>query len=186
MGLSHAQAYGDYTTNVYGRTPFLCYTCTNNYDAANSRSKFYPFQASEDCGFNYAFNPNGQYVQKTPCYTYCMVSLTSDYSVGLFGQHRRLLGFCFAFCCFRKKKLASSARGSTLRGAVSRLVKSTTAVRACLTWSTESRAALATTATRFPDSRPTCSLCWRSCSWPRSRPKEDKTTPFHDSTSLLE
>ncbi|CAF0732545.1 unnamed protein product [Brachionus calyciflorus] len=67
---SKSQYFKDYTTNVYGRQPFECYKCTNNYDTANSRGKYE--KATNDCGFGNQFNPRGSLVQKELCYTYCI------------------------------------------------------------------------------------------------------------------
>lgn len=47
----------------------MCYSCTNNHDAANSRNRFYP-EANQQCGFAGEFE--GRYQQKTQCFTYCM------------------------------------------------------------------------------------------------------------------
>jgi hypothetical protein len=73
MPLSQAQFYKDYTTNVYGRQPFQCFTCTNNNDAVNSRGKYQT--SSPDCGFYNDFKRDSPNVQKTLCYTYCMVDI---------------------------------------------------------------------------------------------------------------
>lgn len=74
MQLSQAQFYKDYTTNIYGRQPFQCFTCTNNNDAVNSRGKYQT--SSPDCGFSNDFKRDSPNVQKTLCYTYCMVTFS--------------------------------------------------------------------------------------------------------------
>ena len=70
INLINAQIFAGYTTNVYGRRSFDCYSCTNNVDTAHTRSKYQ--QASPDCGFSNDFKPSGSNVQRVPCYTYCM------------------------------------------------------------------------------------------------------------------
>jgi hypothetical protein len=47
----------------------MCYSCTNNHDAANSRNRFYP-EANAQCGFAGEFYGRNQ--QKSQCFTYCM------------------------------------------------------------------------------------------------------------------
>ena len=71
INLSEEQIFAGYTTNVYGRRAFSCYSCTNNIDTAHSRSKYQ--SATPDCGFSDSFNPSNSLVQRVPCYTYCMV-----------------------------------------------------------------------------------------------------------------
>jgi hypothetical protein len=67
----HSQFYKDYTTNVYGRQAFKCYTCTNDNNAAGSRGRY--TDSAESCGYGNEFNPANPNVQVTNCYTYCMV-----------------------------------------------------------------------------------------------------------------
>lgn len=67
----NAQFYKDYTTNVYGRQAFKCYSCTNDNDAAGSRGKY--SDSSDTCGFGNSFNPASPNVQVENCYTYCLV-----------------------------------------------------------------------------------------------------------------
>lgn len=70
VNLSKEQIFAGYTTNVYGRRAFSCYSCSNNIDTAYSRSKYQ--SATADCGFSDSFNPSNPLVQRVPCYTYCM------------------------------------------------------------------------------------------------------------------
>ena len=70
LNYNNAQIFAGYTTNVYGRRSFDCYSCTNNVDTALSRSKYQ--QATPDCGFANEFKSSGSNVQRVPCYTYCM------------------------------------------------------------------------------------------------------------------
>lgn len=69
---------------MYGRQSFQCYSCTNNGDAANSRGKYNT--AAEDCGFANDFKPNSQYVQRVPCYTYCLVFIIINIILTIFKQ----------------------------------------------------------------------------------------------------
>ncbi len=66
MGQAQAQYYNAYTTNVYGRQPFKCYSCTNDF---NTPGEF--GQATEACGFGNDFNYADTNVKVVECYTYC-------------------------------------------------------------------------------------------------------------------
>lgn len=68
----HAYGYfgRDYSTNMYSHQPFMCYECTNNYDASNTR---YKDQATPSCGFAEDFNPKNPSIRRQVCYTYCLV-----------------------------------------------------------------------------------------------------------------
>ena len=63
------QYYNAYTTNVYGRQAFKCYSCTNDNIAAGSRG-----QATGACGFGNDFNSGDASVKTVDCYTFCSVT----------------------------------------------------------------------------------------------------------------
>jgi len=61
-----AQYYNSFTTNVYGRRSFKCYSCTNNF---NTPGKY--GQATEGCGFGNDFNHADSNVKVVECHTFC-------------------------------------------------------------------------------------------------------------------
>lgn len=73
MNKSASQYYSSYTTNVYGRIPFKCYSCTNNFAAAGSRARF--AQATQGCGFGNDFDSGDSNVKVVECYTFCQVNI---------------------------------------------------------------------------------------------------------------